>query len=79
LAPEPTVNPRTTRRAVAASALVFSGVLLPGCQKPLLSPTDERSPYDRYDVVRNQSAEQYVYDEYGRRRPNLKERLLPRQ
>jgi hypothetical protein len=71
------VPPRTSR-CLALLALVFSGVSLTGCQKPLLSPTDERSPYDRYDAVRNQAAEQYVFDEYGRRRPNLKERLLPR-
>ena len=71
-------TPRTTRR-LALLALVFSGVSLAACQKPLLSPTDERSPYDRYDAVRNQGADQFVYDEYGRRRPNLKERLLPKQ
>jgi hypothetical protein len=50
-----------------------------GCQKPLLAETDERTPYDRYDAVRNQAANQYVFDEYGRRRPNLKERLMPRE
>jgi hypothetical protein len=44
----------------------------------LLSPTDERTPYDRYDAVRNQAADQYIFDEYGRRRPNLRERLMPR-
>jgi len=73
------VTPRTAARRFALAALVFSGVSLCGCQKPLLSPTDERSPYDRHDAVRNQTADQYVYDEYGRRRPNLKERLLPRE
>jgi hypothetical protein len=71
------VTPRASR-SIALAALVFSGLSLAGCQKPLLSPTDERSPYDRYDAARNQAADQYVYDEYGRRRPNLKERLLPR-
>jgi hypothetical protein len=52
---------------------------LAGCRKPLLSPQDERSPYDRYDAIRNQSADQYYYDEYGRRRPNIRERLLPKE
>jgi hypothetical protein len=52
---------------------------LAGCRKPLLSPTDERTPYDRYDAIRNQAVDQYVFDEYGQRRPNLRERLLPRE
>ena len=76
------VSPSTRSRAAfpaLAIALVFSGVSLAGCQKALLSPNDERSPYDRYDAIRNQGADQYVFDEYGRRRPNLKERLLPRE
>ncbi|HET9212798.1 MAG TPA: hypothetical protein VFR03_20495 [Thermoanaerobaculia bacterium] len=72
------IPPRTATR-LASLALLFSALALPGCRKPLLSPADERSPYDRFDAVRNQGAEQYVYDEYGRRRPNLKERLLPRE
>lgn len=59
---------------VALGGLAFAT----GCYKPLLSPSDERSPYDRYDTVRNQAAPQYVTDEYGRRRPNLRERLLPK-
>jgi hypothetical protein len=48
----------------------------PGCRKPLLSPDDDRSQYDRYDEVRNQRAPQFVVDEYGRQRPNLRGRLL---
>jgi len=51
---------------------------LAGCEKPLLSPDEDRSPFDRYDTVRNQHADQYVMDEFGRRRPNLRERLLPK-
>jgi hypothetical protein len=51
------------------------GAGLAACNKPLLSPTDERTPYDRYDAVRNQLADQRVTDEFGRMRPNLKERL----
>jgi dihydrodipicolinate synthase/N-acetylneuraminate lyase len=60
-----------------AMALMGAAVLA-GCRKPLLSPTDERTPYDRYDAIRNQASDQYVFDKYGYRRPNLKERLLPR-
>lgn len=57
-------------------SLVVCGV---GCSKPLLSPEANRSQYDRYDAVRNQYASQYTEDEFGRRRPNLKGRLLPKE
>lgn len=51
-----------------------------GCKsKPLLSPDYERSQFDRYDRVRDQYASQYVFDEFGRRRPNLSGRLMPRE
>ena len=50
-------------------------VLLSGCEKPLLSSTDERSPFDRYDTVRNQYAEQKSMDAFGRPKPNLRDRL----
>lgn len=49
-----------------------------GCAKPLLSPDEERTQFDRYDKVRNQHPDQYVYDEFGRRRPNIRGRLLPK-
>ncbi len=65
-------------RPLAALLITLASAALAGCQKPLLSPADERTPYDRYDAIRNQAADQFVYDEYGRRRPNLRERLLPR-
>lgn len=57
---------------MVAGALAASAA---ACQKPLLSPTDERTPYDRYDAVRNQLADQRIPDEFGRMRPNLRERL----
>ncbi len=60
-------------------ALAFVGVSLPACQKPLITPNDERSQFDRYDAVRNQHAEQYVFDEFGRRKPNLRARLVGKE
>jgi hypothetical protein len=51
---------------------------LAGCSRPLLSATDERTPFDRYDAVRNQFAQQYIEDEFGRRQPNLRARLAPK-
>jgi len=69
------------RRSLTLALFIVaaSPALLSGCRKPLLSPSDERTPYDRYDAIRNQAADQYVFDEYGYRKPNLKERLLPRE
>lgn len=65
------------RRALPAMLLLAAGCLS-GCAKPLLSPTEERSQFDRYDAVRNRYASQYIENEYGRRQPNLRGRLEPR-
>jgi hypothetical protein len=51
---------------------------LSGCTRPLLSPGEERSPYDRYDTVRDKRAPQFVEDKYGRRKPDLTGRLAPK-
>jgi hypothetical protein len=67
------------KRLTLASLLALAALSLSGCREPLLAPTDVRTPYDHYDAVRNQAADQYVFDEYGQRKPNLKERLLPRE
>lgn len=48
------------------------------CQKTHLRPDDVRSPYDRYERVRAERAEPYLEDEFGRRTPNLRGRLLER-
>lgn len=63
--------------ALALAALCAAS-LLAGCSRPLLSPKEERSPFDRYDAVRNRHAPQYIEDQYGRRQPNLRGRLEPR-
>jgi hypothetical protein len=71
---------RVANRAVIGGVLVCAGVLgvLGGCAKPLLSPTEERSPFDRFDALRAQAAPQVVEDEYGRAQPNLRARLGPK-
>ncbi len=51
---------------------------LSGCSKPLLSATDQRSPFDRYDLVRGNYAPAYIENEYGRKEPNLRARLAPK-
>jgi len=53
-------------------------VVVCGCQKTALRPDDQRSQFDRYDQSRSQRAQPYLEDEYGRRTPNLKDRLLVR-
>jgi len=65
-----------TARALAALSLALSAA---GCAKPLLSPEDERSPFDRFDALRAQYSPQYIEDEYGRQKPNLRGRLTPRE
>ncbi|MFN7022636.1 MAG: hypothetical protein ACK4WH_15105 [Phycisphaerales bacterium] len=57
----------------------FAAAVLGGCSKPLLAPTEERSPFDRYDNVRGNYAPQYIEDQYGRREPNLRGRLTPKE
>jgi len=47
-----------------------------GCQEPLFSGDEPRSQYDRFDVVRDQRAPGFVMDEFGRKRPNVRSRLL---
>jgi hypothetical protein len=75
-------NPDRASRAVivgALSAAAFWACLASaGCSDPLLSPKDERSPFDRYDAVRNQHAPQFIEDKFGRRQPNLAGRLAPK-
>lgn len=70
-------------RVVAVVVLAGAGCVtvggLGGCSKPLLAPTDVRSPFDRYDAVRSQYAQQYVEDKFGRRQPNLRARLAPKE
>jgi hypothetical protein len=66
---------RIARPLMLCAGLGLLTLLAAGCAKPLLGPTDERSPFDRYDNVRGHYAPQYVENEYGRREPNLRGRL----
>jgi hypothetical protein len=74
---------RVTRRHKPHLACAVLGALcvltLVGCTKPLLAPTDQRTPFDRYDAVRNQYATQQIEDEFGAKKPNLRARLMPKQ
>ncbi|MDX2118276.1 MAG: hypothetical protein SFY96_08860 [Planctomycetota bacterium] len=74
------VNGPRLANLVGRVCLVLSvaamAALLGGCTDPLLAPNEPRSQYDRYDAIRAQRAPSYLEDEYGRRRPNLRGRLL---
>jgi len=59
--------------------LACIAIALPACQKPLFDARDPRSQYDRTDSVRNTRPEQFVFDEYGSRRPNIRGRLIGNQ
>jgi hypothetical protein len=62
--------------ATIAAALLAFGI---GCERPLFVPDEPRTQFDSYDLIRNQYADEYVMDAYGRRKPNLRARLLPKQ
>lgn len=62
-----------------AAAGLFCLLGASGCRTALLANGEERSQFDRYDRVREQAPSPYYQDEYGRRRPNLRGRLLPRE
>ena len=49
---------------------------LAGCTQPPLRADDPRSQFDQYDLSRNEHEPAHQFDEYGRRRPNLRGRLL---
>ena len=59
-------------------ALLALGVVaaLGGCKRSALRADDERSQFTRYDRTRNADAAPFIEDEYGRRTPNLRARLL---
>jgi len=66
----------TSAAAIGVSLAVVSMWLISGCQQPPLRASDSRSQFDRYDLSRNEHEPAYRYDEYGKRRPNLRGRLL---
>lgn len=67
------------RVAPAVVALVLLGVAtsLGGCRRVLFRETADRTQFDSYDRIRDGVAPPFVFDEFGYRQPNLRERLLP--
>lgn len=75
-------TPATRARFVVAGRPIFlmlvlgSAGSLSACRQPPLRASDPRSQFDHYDLTRNEHEPAYWFDEYGRRQPNLKGRLL---
>ncbi len=66
------------RCPVLALGLVACSLLLPACQRSLFAGEESRSPFDSYDRRRGQEAASYVWDPFKQRKPNLRQRLLPK-
>lgn len=60
-------------RMLALCALAAAAT---GCNRTPLRADGQRSQFDRYDQTRNDFAQPYLEDEFGRRMPNLRGRLL---
>ena len=78
MTPTSPVHDRRRAALLTAAALAAIAAAAAGCSRPLLSETDERTPFDRYDALRNQYSRQYVQNEFGYREPNLRGRLAPK-
>lgn len=67
------------RRSLNAMVVVLIALSagMGACQRPLFSAKDDRTQYDRYLRSRSEIPPPYIEDEYGRRTPNLRERLSP--
>ncbi len=50
--------------------------LIGGCRGSLVREKDDLTVFDRRDRMRGEQVELYRYNEYGRRVPNLRGRLL---
>ncbi|QOI99629.1 MAG: hypothetical protein HRU70_03710 [Phycisphaeraceae bacterium] len=72
-----------TRRRIGLDCVWFglvmmTAALVAGCSEPILTDTESRSQYDRYDQIRAQRAPGYTENVFGRDKPNLRGRLLGR-
>ena len=70
------ISRRSRRFALGGGLVVLVLPAMLGCQDPLFTDDSLRSPFERYDIVRDQNAPAFLEDEFGRKRPNLRGRLL---
>lgn len=64
-----------TSRACIFAGLLLAAAALAGCRAPLFPDTEPPSQYERVDALSGREPPQFVYDEFGRRRPNIRGRL----
>ena len=69
-------TPKLHVRATGQVATLIGALLVcAGCEKPIFTPDEPRSQYDRMDMVRNTREPSLIPDEFGNLRPNLTGRL----
>ena len=55
---------------------LFACLSITACKRTALRNDDERTQFSRYDRTRNADSAPFIEDEFGRRTPNLRARLL---
>lgn len=61
------------------AALLVAGACMAavsGCRPPVFGPNEDRSQFDRFDQARDTRAQTLIEDEFGRKIPNLRKRLV---
>jgi hypothetical protein len=69
-------EPCRSRISLGVLAWAALSAALAGCSEPLFPESEDRSQFAGYDRARDQLVPPYVEDEFGRRHPNLRGRLL---
>lgn len=67
---------RGTRLVVVGVIVIGGAMASGGCSHSLFKRGVHRSQFETYDTVRNRHETDYYEDEFGRRRINLRGRLL---
>jgi hypothetical protein len=69
---------RTRPLLMLGLAVIGAVVILAssGCRRPVFSPNEDRSQYDRFDQARDTRTQTLIEDEFGRKVPNLRKRLV---
>jgi hypothetical protein len=64
-------------KQVVVTLVVCSGAaVITGCRPPVFGPNEDRSQFDRFDQARDTRAQTLIEDEFGRKVPNLRKRLV---
>jgi hypothetical protein len=65
------------KRTMIFAAVLGTLTLLGGCEKALFPETAQRTPYDRYQMLRGQGRASTETDKFGNNEPALRDRLRP--